>query len=595
MAERHQVRPQRRFGAGGIADHEQWSRARRRFSARVWGIERPPTLKEWADIGREERIRLARRATVVAGTAIFSSSGLVGVETFLLVQLAYNGGQLTRETTVGAPNFPAMVIAIVFGLILNVLFALLAIRPQLEWFVSGAPADHARRRSVQRIPMTQAAVTVGAWLAAVVGYALLSIISVASFTLPVVLGVAVAFAMAGLTIGCMSYLFAERFARPLSIIALQDNPATHVMHGVRGRMIAVWAVSTAVPMAGLLILNIGRWSGLLPPVAGAIDWAAVVLAMVGLATGARVIALVGQAVIDPLTELRHAVQKVQQGDLTTHVDVYDSSELGVLQNGFNEMVTGLDERERMRELFARHVGDTVAELALSHGVGMHGTNTEVGVLFVDIIGSTSIAAQQDPQDTVELLNGFFTVVADVVDSHGGFVNKFEGDAALAVFGAPVAIDQPAGAALAAARELAARLEELPVRWGIGVSFGMSFAGNVGAEQRYEYTVIGDPVNECARLSEMAKTAKVPVLASGSAIAECGDESQSWQSVGSRVLRGRNTPTDVYVPVELAGRPDSRTTVGDMVAGLLRPARAGVAGLIRPPFPVSGTDGRPVDG
>lgn len=577
------MQPQRGAGAGGTGDHEGWSRARRRFSARVWGIERPPTLREWAEIGRAERIRLGRRATLVAGTAIISSNLLVGVETFLLVQLAYNGGQMTRETTVGAPNFPAMVTAIVLGLIVNVLLALVVMKPQLAWFISGEPADHARRRSVQRIPSVQASVTIGAWTMGVVGYCVVSLINFDAFTIQTVLGVAVAFGMAALTIGAMTYLFAERFARPLSIIALQDNPATHVMHGVRGRMLAVWAVSSTVPMIGLLILNIGRWTGMLPPVAGPIDWATVVLALVGLATGGRVIALVGQAVIDPLTELRHAVQKVQRGDLTTHVDVYDSSELGVLQHGFNEMVAGLDDRERMRELFARHVGDTVAELALQRGVGMHGTNADVGVLFVDIIGSTSIAAQQDPADTVELLNRFFTVVADVVDNHGGIVNKFEGDAALAVFGVPVGLEEPAAAALSAARELARRLAELPISWGIGVSYGMAFAGNVGAEQRYEYTVIGDPVNECARLSEMAKTAKIPVLASGAAITEADAEAALWQSVGTRVLRGRNIPTDVYVPVGLVGQPGATSSVGEVVAGFLRPARAGVAGLIRLPF------------
>ena len=106
-------------------DHDdRWSRARRRYSTFVWGVERPPTLREWGGIGRAERIRLARRASVIAGSAIVGSNVLVGLETFLLVQLAYNGGQMTFATTLGAPNFPAVVAAIGVGLVVNVVLVL---------------------------------------------------------------------------------------------------------------------------------------------------------------------------------------------------------------------------------------------------------------------------------------------------------------------------------------------------------------------------------------------------------------------------------------------------------------------------------------
>ena len=105
-----------------------------------------------------------------------------------------------------------------------------------------------------------------------------------------------------------------------------------------------------------------------------------------------------------------------------------------------------------------------------------------------------------------LLNAFFGVVVEVVEAHGGWINKFEGDAALCVFGAPARPPTtPAGGALAAARELRRRLRATcPSRVGIGVSAGRAVAGNVGAEQRFEYTVIGDPVNEAARLTEFSK-------------------------------------------------------------------------------------------
>ncbi len=227
----------------------------------------------------------------------------------------------------------------------------------------------------------------------------------------------------------------------------------------------------------------------------------------------------------------------------------------------------------MRQLFARHVGDTVAAQALEHGEGMRGVNATVGVLFVDIIDSTGMAARQDPRVTAELLNDFFTIVADVVDGHHGFVNKFEGDSALAIFGAPVELDDPATSVLSAARDLADRLEdELDIGWGMGISYGTVFAGNIGAETRYEYTVIGDAVNESARLSDLAKQSGSSVMASGAALAcATDDEAGEWIPVGTRSLRGRSEPTQVFAPRSIATRPRG-ISIGTVVAGLLRPAR-----------------------
>lgn len=539
----------------------------------LWGRHRPSSLGEIVALHRGARARMARRATAAAVLALVGTNTSVGIETYLLVQLAFNGGQLTFDTS-GPLDFTAVFIAIAVGAIANVVLGIAVLRPQLDWFVLGEPADHDRRRSVQRIPRRQVYATLIAWAFGVSTY----FVFAHERSAVVLLAISVAFALAASSVACLTYLFAERAARPLSVVALRDFPAQHVVHGVHGRMLAVWVVSSAIPMFGLLFVNAGRWMEVLPRSVGSVDWTTVVLGLVGLVAGARVVALVGKAIADPLNDLSRAVGQVDDGDLSVRVSVYDSSELGVLQHGFNEMVSGLEERERMRELFARHVGDTVAAQALEHGAGMRGTNADVGVLFVDIIGSTAIAAQQDPNATADLLNEFFTIVADVVDSHSGFVNKFEGDAALAVFGAPVSLDNPAAAALCAARQLAERLSgNLPIRWGIGVAYGATFAGNIGAERRYEYTVIGDPVNECARLSEMAKAAAVPVLATGAAVGAAADETMNWRSVGSRVLRGRREPTDIYAPRRLAG-VQARAASAGVLSTVLAPIKRS-AGLI----------------
>lgn len=117
-----------------------------------------------------------------------------------------------------------------------------------------------------------------------------------------------------------------------------------------------------------------------------------------------------------------------------------------------------------------------------------------------------------PGEVVELLNEFFRVVVDVIDRHHGFVNKFMGDAALAIFGAPLDRPDAPTAALAAARELRFKLNDITgLDVGIGVSAGLAVAGNIGAAERFEYTVIGDPVNEASRLTELAKLRPSRVL------------------------------------------------------------------------------------
>jgi adenylate cyclase len=208
-------------------------------------------------------------------------------------------------------------------------------------------------------------------------------------------------------------------------------------------------------------------------------------------------------------------------------------------------------------MFGRQVGQDVARQALERGVELGGEEREVAVLFVDLVGSTQLAADCPPEEVVALLNDFFGAVVEAVSEHGGSINKFEGDAALCVFGAPLPSDDPASDALAAARALRDRLRERLPRadFGIGVSAGRAVAGNIGAAERFEYTVIGDPVNEASRLTELAKHDDSRVLASGAALAMAQDgERRCWQA-GDRVeLRGRSTETLLARPRESQLRP-----------------------------------------
>jgi adenylate cyclase len=248
--------------------------------------------------------------------------------------------------------------------------------------------------------------------------------------------------------------------------------------------------------------------------------------------------------------VRDALGRVEDGEFDARVRVFDGSDLGLLQAGFNRMNAGLGEREELRDLFGRHVGEHVARAAQERGIELGGEELDVAVLFVDVIGSTQLAVERPPHEVVSRLNEFFGVVVRVVEDHGGWINKFEGDAALAVFGAPLPLDDAAGCALAAARDLARRLpdEVDGLDAGIGVSAGEAVAGNVGAESRFEYTVIGDPVNEAARLCELAKESEGRVLASEGALERAGEEEARRWTAGEPVqLRGRSSETRTAAP------------------------------------------------
>jgi adenylate cyclase len=311
-------------------------------------------------------------------------------------------------------------------------------------------------------------------------------------------------------------------------------------------------VGTGVPMLGLMLVAA---SALVVHYPGhRLPWVVLALGAGAVASGLTVAVVTGSATADPIDEVRRGMQQVQRGDYSIAVPVFDASELGLLQAGFNTMANGLLEREKLRDLFGRHVGRDVARLAeheastdAGHTDG-GGATCEVAVLFVDLVGSSLMAGRMPPDELVALLNDFFAVVVDVVEGHRGWVNKFEGDAALAVFGAPVPIEDAAGKALAAARALNARLNQSKTVAGIGVSAGQVVAGNIGDPRRYEYTVIGDPVNEAARLCELAKQAG-GVAVSGAALSRAGEtEVRKWTIAESRLLRGRESPTEIAVPI-----------------------------------------------
>ncbi len=414
------------------------------------------------------------------------------------------------------------------------------------------------RRVVLRGPLRLATVQTVLWAAAVVVFVLINV--VASPRLGVSVGITVA--LGGVATVAVTYRLVERVLRRDVARVLNDRPPSgRVLPGVALRAVGSWVLGTAVPLVGVLLaavasLAFGGYT------TDRLALVVLVLGGVALVVGFLVTVLTAMSTAAPVLAVRRAQRQVEDGDYDAEVPVFDTTELGLLQAGFNTMVGGLRERERVRDLFGRHVGEDVARTAMENDVELGGEVREVAVLFVDLVGSTRLAATRPPHEVVEILNAFFAVVIDVVEQHDGWINKFEGDAALAIFGAPTALDDAAGCALRAGREMARRIaDELDdISAGIGVSAGEAVAGNIGDTRRYEYTVIGDPVNEAARLTEVAKELSGGVVASGAALSRAGDEAERWEVVESRVLRGREVDTDLAVPQERAPRSGSSSGV-----------------------------------
>jgi adenylate cyclase len=358
----------------------------------------------------------------------------------------------------------------------------------------------------------------------------------------------------GVLVATGSYLLAEFALRPVAAQALEAGPPPRrLTAGVMGRTMMVWFLGSGLPVIGIALVAIFQTlMGNLTETQFAVS--VVIVSIATLIFGCILTWILSWLTATPVRVVRAALQRVERGDLRGNLVVFDGTELGELQRGFNAMVDGLRERERVRDLFGRHVGREVALAAERERPKLGGEERHVAVVFIDIVGSTQLVTSQPPAEVVQVLNRFFAIVVEEVDRHGGLVNKFEGDASLAIFGAPNHLDHPEDEALATARRIAERLagELCELDAGIGVAAGQVVAGNVGAKERFEYTVIGEPVNEAARLCELAKSQPGGLLATAEAVEGASENERARWSLGETVtLRGHERPTRLASPLEAA--------------------------------------------
>jgi adenylate cyclase len=421
------------------------------------------------------------------------------------------------------------------------------LRPALGWLVDGIDPRPSERQRIATQPRRQATRILWYWVV----FPFVGIpYAAAVIDIPLKVGFLskfiVGFGFLAFLAWTLSYLFVERSVRPLLSLAMAGAPAAEPRTmGVFRRLLVAWTVSAGLP---LLTLNVVLFGLTNDEKLRAVPWVYFISASC-LLSGIIATIVASRAITDPLERVRSGMRAVERGELDVDVPVDEASEIGVLQMGFNRMAHGLRERERMREIFGHHVGPDVATRAIESEFRLGGELVDATAMFVDMIASSKLAQERPPDEVVSVLNAYFETVVRCVGAEAGYVLKFEGDGALCVFGAPAEQFDHAERALRAARALRKELRALSenIDAAIGISSGEVVHGNVGAANRYEYTVIGDPVNEASRLTDEAKYRHTRVLASETTLRRAAAEAANWGHSGTISLRGRARPTIAFEP------------------------------------------------
>jgi adenylate cyclase len=251
----------------------------------------------------------------------------------------------------------------------------------------------------------------------------------------------------------------------------------------------------------------------------------------------------------PIRELAEGTRRVAAGDYTRRLPVVQDDDLGALAASFNRMQAGLAERQRLHAAFGTYVDPGLAARLLEQGDDVFsGERREVTVMFVDVRDFTPYAEANTAEETVARLNALFDIVVPAVVRAGGHVNKFLGDGALAVFGAPNDLDQHADSALAAAVDIQRVVHQRfagELRVGVGINTGVVIAGTIGSAGKLEFTLIGDAVNVAARVEQLTKTTGDALLLTQQTVDALASAPPGLVDRGAHVLKGKSTAIGVF--------------------------------------------------
>lgn len=266
--------------------------------------------------------------------------------------------------------------------------------------------------------------------------------------------------------------------------------------------------------------------------------------------------LFSMTLTSPIEKLAEMINLVSKGnfDVKARSKVRSQDEVGDLAEAFDHMTEGLKERDKVKSLFSKFHGSSVAEDLISKDIGVGGQTKNVVVFFSDIRGFTSFSEKRSPEEVVEMLNEYFGVMVKIINQHGGVVDKFIGDAIMAVWGAPQSSAKDAHHAVRACLEMRRALEKLnetrlqrgqpAINIGMGLHAGPAISGTIGSDERMEYTVIGNTVNTASRIEASTKAFGADLLISDTVVERIGEDFK-YELAGAAEVKGRTEALQMF--------------------------------------------------
>ncbi len=283
-----------------------------------------------------------------------------------------------------------------------------------------------------------------------------------------------------------------------------------------------------------------------------------VVALAGLLLSVLAVGGIASSLSRPVLRLAKSARRVEEGDYSPEPSqgLGRADELGQLARSFQHMTAGLAERDKVRDLLGKVTSPAIAAELTRRNLVLGGEEKKVTVLFADLRNFTPLSEALEPAEILEVLNAYLTAMSQIVDAHGGVIDKYVGDALMALFGAPLEMPDQAAQAFATALEMRTALTELNERvfqpkgftvgFGVGIHTGTVVAGNVGSPERYNYTVIGDGVNVASRLQSLTRNAEydTDIIVSETSLRESTKRFRT-RRLGEVSVKGKQQPVLIH--------------------------------------------------
>ena len=293
------------------------------------------------------------------------------------------------------------------------------------------------------------------------------------------------------------------------------------------------------------------------------------ITLIALAVAVIMIYIFSSTITSPLRQLAEAAGFIQKGYFDIEVPENTRDEIGMLGVSFTHMATGLSEREKMKDAFGKFVNKDIAELIIKDQIKLGGENKNAAVSFCDIRSFTALSEQMLPEEVVGFLNGYMTSMVECVNSTNGVVDKFIGDSIMAVWGAPVSHGNDTENAVNCALMMRKALAEFNkkrgrpgrpcIHIGIGINTGPVLAGQIGSQERMEYTVIGDTVNLASRIEALNKPFATDILITEESYMHVKDIYRV-HPMKKIMVKGKSDPQQIFAVLGRLDDPETPKTL-----------------------------------